>query len=245
MWDPTASSAGEPNVEGLQMNGYNLTDRQKELLRKLVRLAKEGKLDEPIIPLFRDGRLCIDLRREGSLDLQGDGIGDLHALYDADLMNLRFSRKGTELYSIKQTGYDAVENEFEVPPPRAAAQYNIGAIIYAMSGGTIQAVGLADNAEISQVVNDPALLRSQVEALTGNLLDAVKSALTGNDLIEYAKTVQSFKEQLLAEEANPSLLRRLTSTLALLGDIEGTIGLMVRIWPYLYPLLLLAAERMR
>jgi len=120
-------------------------------------------------------------------------------------MSFRWNRKGTNrLYSIKQAGYDAADNDFEVSPSHVGAQLNIGAIINTMSGGSVQAVGIADNAEISQVVNDPALLRSQVDALAENLLDAVKSALTGDDLIKYDQAVRSFKEELLAEKPNPS-----------------------------------------
>ena len=232
------------------MNGYNLTDGQKELLRKLVKHKRAGELYEPILPHSELGeeagtfREYIHLRGKPPLEHRGDLVGDLDALCDADLMGFRWSKKGDKLYSIKQAGYDAVDSNFEVPSPYAGAQYNIGAIVQSMSGGSIQAVGLADNAEISQVVNDPALLRAQVETLAEKLLDEVKAALAGKDLIEYAQAIQDFKEELLAEEPNPSLLKRLTITLALLGDIEGTIGLMIRVWPYLYPLLLIAAEKL-
>ena len=225
------------------MNGYNLTDGQKELLRKLVRCVREGKLEEPILPIGTQTGYFIQVCGEENIGFKW--TGDLDALCDANLMSFRWNRKGTNrLYSIKQSGYDAVDNDFEVSPSHAGAQFNIGAIINTMSGGSIQAVGFADNAEISQVINDPALLHSQVETLTERLLDEVKSVLAGNDLIEYAQAVRSLKEQLLTEGPDSSLLKRLTRTLGLLGDIEGTIGLMVRIWPYLYPLLLIAAERL-
>ena len=226
------------------MNGYNLTDAQKELLRKLVRCVREGKLEEPLLPIGTQTGYFFQVPGEENIGFKW--TGDLDALCDANLMSFRWNRKRTNrLYGIKQAGYDAVDNDFEVSPSHVGAEFNIGAIINTMSGGSVQAVGVADNAEISQVVNDPALLHSQVETLTERLLDEVKSALAGNELIEYAQTVQSLKEQLLTEEPDPSLLKRLTRTLGLLGDIEGTMGLMVRVWPCLYPLLLIAAERLR
>jgi hypothetical protein len=232
-----------PEEEESQMNGYNLTDCQKDLLRKLVRLAKEDKLHKPIFLDYASGQLGIPLRDGGFLETQGDAVGDLQDLCNADLMGSRVGSSGTLLYNIRQAGYDAVDNDFQGPPPYATAQYNIGAIIHTMRGGNIQAVGVADDAEISQVVNDPALLHSQVETLTERLLDEVKSVLAGNDLIEYEQAVRDLKEQLLTEEPDLSLLKRLTRTLGLLDNIEGTIGLMVRVWPYIYPLLLIAAER--
>jgi hypothetical protein len=114
-----------------------------------------------------------------------------------------------------------------------------------MSGGNIQTVGLAKDAEISQIVNDPALLHSQVEALTKNLLEEVKAFLSGDDLIQYSQAVRSLKEELLAERPDPSVLKRLTGTLSFFADVEGTIALTVRALPYLYPLLLIAAERLQ
>jgi len=36
------------------MTSYNLTDRQKELLRKLVRYGREERLREPIVPVRTD-----------------------------------------------------------------------------------------------------------------------------------------------------------------------------------------------
>jgi hypothetical protein len=100
------------------------------------------------------------------------------------------------------------------------------------------------DAEIAQIVNDPDLLRSQVEALTENLLDEVKGSLRVDELAEYAQTVRDLKEQLVAEKPQLSLIRRLVRTVGLLGDIEGTIGLMTRVWALLHPLLLIAAARL-
>jgi hypothetical protein len=226
------------------MNGYNLTNRQKELLRRLVRYITEGGLREPISAGYFSGQRYIYFDGGERCEYQGDLYSDLDALYGNDLLGVRYNKQGNPLYYIKQTGYDAVNSNFEVLPLHAEARYNIGAIIQSMSGGSIQAIGFADNAEISQIVSDPALLRTQVQALAEKLLDEVKAALTGNDLVEYVQAVQEFKEELLAEKPTPSLLKRFARTLALLGDVEGTIGLMVRVWPYLYPLLLFAAEKL-
>jgi len=110
-----------------------------------------------------------------------------------------------------------------------------------MSGGTIQAVGAASHTEISQIVNDPEMLRSQVEDLTNQLIEAVKSELVASELMVYMKAVNDLRDQLLSGEPDPSLAKRLLGTLAFLGDVEGTIGLMVRVWPYVSPLLMIAA----
>jgi hypothetical protein len=88
------------------------------------------------------------------------------------------------------------------------------------------------------------LLQSQVELLTEKLLDTVKPELGDSQQIQYAENVQELKEQLLAEEPSASVLKQLVGRLAFLADIEGAIALVARAWPYIYPLLVIAAEKL-
>lgn len=97
------------------MNGYNLTDRQKELLRRLVRCVREEGSEEPISASYTFSQRCIQFFDGTTLEYQGDLFGDLDALCDAGLMGARYSQKGTKLYSIRQAGYDAVDNDFGAP----------------------------------------------------------------------------------------------------------------------------------
>lgn len=97
------------------MNRYNLTDRQKELLRKLIKYVEERRLREPITLVGTDQGYFIPLRGGGSFEHQGDLIGDLDALCDAGLISARYGAKGTKFYNIRQASYDAVDNDFEVP----------------------------------------------------------------------------------------------------------------------------------
>jgi hypothetical protein len=229
------------------MNKYRLTDTQKQLLRQLVELKREGKLQEPIgtatdmsgTGLFWNG---------GVLEPGGDVIGDLLALRNAGLMHCRRNTFASNwLCSITQAGYDAVDNDFRIPSSQTTPSMSIGtagAVIMGMSGGSIQAVGEAQGAEISQIVNDPGLLQSQVELLTEKLLDTVKPELGDSQQIQYAENVQELKEQLLAEEPSASVLKQLVGRLAFLADIEGAIALVARAWPYIYPLLVIAAEKL-
>jgi hypothetical protein len=220
---------------------YTLTDRQKELLRKLVEYDRQGRLGQPFC--FVAGGIRLN---DGEVfRLEGDYFGDLYVLAEADLLVLRYDSKGNKRYSIKQAGYKAVDNNFAAPAWMETPLNigSVGAIVLQMNGGNIQAVGVADNAELTQIVGDPTLLQSQLEDLTSQLLDQVRSVLSGADLIEYVQAIQEFKEQLAEEEPNSPLLKRLASKLAFLADIEGTISLVAKVWPYLYPLLLIATEK--
>lgn len=230
------------------MANYNLTEDRKRILRQLVRGSEEGKLPRTFLVTGTNvGWMLMDWKGDDYPKLE---LMDLQVLAEDDFLSLRvtsYTKRGnisTVQCTLREKAFEAVRTDFAPAEPTVSTQFNIGAIIHAMSGGNVQAVGIAKDTEISQIVNDPALLHSQVEALTERLLDEVKSVLAGNDLIGYAQAVQSFKEELLVEKPNPSLLKRFTSTLAFLADIEGTIALMVRVLPYLYPLLLIAAERL-
>ena len=97
------------------MNGYNLTDRQKELLRKLVKCVSEEGAEQPISASYTFGQRCIQFFDGTTLEYQGDLFGDLDALCDEDLMSFRYSERGNKLYNIKKAGYDAVDNNFGTP----------------------------------------------------------------------------------------------------------------------------------
>lgn len=234
--------------------GYNLTDRQEHLLRWLVQQIRDGQLPEEFNVAWLHGGANI-------LQFKGEHPeitkGALDALANADLLlctvnyESHTAARGTPVEHITQlersrrctmTGraFEAIDSDFE-SPTEVSTQVTIGAIIHSMGGGSVQAVGVAQDAEISQVVSDPDLLRSQVEALAENLVNEVKSSLKVDELAEYAEAVRELREQLLMETPEPRSIRRLARTVGLLGDIEGTIGLMTRVWTLLHPLLLIAA----
>ena len=170
---------------------------------------------------------------------------ELDILCDADLLGLRYNSRGDKIYTIKQSGYDAVENNFVAPELPASAQINIGAIIHEMNNGNIQAVGFSSHSELQQTVNDPVILKEKIDGLANELLDAIKTELPAEKLIAYIKSLDELKQQLVAEKSSPPILEKLFRVLSFTGDVEGTISLMTRVWPYVYPLLIIASERLK
>ena len=224
------------------MANYNLTPRQKEILRRLVEGVKSGQAHEPLIPVcsLQDCEIIgINGTFEHSL------LGDLDVLCQVDLLAFRYNSSGNKIYTIKQSGYDAVENNFIAPELPLSAQINIGAIIHEMNNGNVQAVGFSSHSELQQTVNDAALLKEKLDDLANELLDAIKTELPADKLIAYIKNLEELKQQLIAEKSSPSILERLFRALSFTGDVEGTISLMTRVWPYVYPLLVIASERLR
>lgn len=223
------------------MANYNLTTRQKEVLQRLVESVKSGRAQEPLIVVctFQDCEVIGVGTFEHSLS------GDMEILCDADLLGFKYNSRDDKIFTIKQSGYDAVETNFVAPELPPSSQINIGAIIHEMNNGSVQAVGFSSHSELQQIVNDPAILKEKIDDLANELLDAIKTELPAGKLIAYIKSLDELKQQLVAEKSSPSILERLFRALSFTGDVEGTISLMTRAWPYVYPLLIIAAERLK
>jgi hypothetical protein len=224
------------------MAKYNLTPKQKKLLRILVEGVKSGKVEEPIFPICS----IVDCEILGIEEKFDDNlIGNLDVLCEANLLASRYNSQGDKLYTIKQSGYDAMENDFTVSEALPSAQINIGAIIHEMKNGNIQAVGFSDHSQLQQTVNDPELLKQKVDDLANQLLEAIKVELPSDQLIAYMKDLEELKKQLVAEKPSPSILHKLFQALSFMGDTEGVISLTARVWPFIYPLLVIASEKLR
>lgn len=101
------------------LDGYNLTDNQKNLLRDLVRLDREGKLKGPLLYItggFGGAPESLLGSGENTLEFEwpGDLAGDLNALCGADLMSFDWAGHNKH-YRINQAGYDAVDVDSEFP----------------------------------------------------------------------------------------------------------------------------------
>jgi hypothetical protein len=83
--------------------------KNKQLLKIIVENIKEGKDIEPLIPsiTLQDSQIIgIDHQFDRTLDL------DLEALCEADLISGIYNSVGGKVYTVKQSGYDAVANNF-------------------------------------------------------------------------------------------------------------------------------------
>ncbi len=233
---------------------YNLTENQKNLIGWFVQQVRNGTLPEEFtVTWVKGGRGFEFIKFEGDAnDIPELTRGMLEALAKEEMLLIDikintsssgYQYKSSRRCTLLQKAYEAVDNNFQTPPPQGDTQVTIGAIIQTMSGGNVQAIGNAPDSTISQAINDPDLLQAHIEALTENLLNEVRTALQVDDLAKYLQSIQDLRERLTTDKPDPSLIKRLIGTLGFLGDIEGTIDLMTRVWPILYPLLLIVASR--
>lgn len=223
------------------MAKYNLTPQQKELLKTIVEQMKSGNAQEPLIPVSsHSGSSIIGIQGNFGRNL----LGDLEVLSEADLLGFRYNSSGNKIYTVKQSAYDAVENNFVVLESQVPTQVNIGAIIREMSGGNVQAVGLSNNSELNQLVNDSDLLHKKLDELTEQLVDVVKSELPSKELMVYLQIIEELKKEIKSEKPSPSVLQKLFASISFLGNVEGTISLITRVLPYVYPFLLIATQKL-
>jgi len=222
------------------MAEHNLTPKQKQILKTITESVKAGKAKEPLIAVVAGGEgIIMGITEKFDRNL----LGDLEILCEADLLGVRYNN-GNKTYTVKQSGYDAVENSFVIPESQLPAQINIGAIIRDMNGGNIQAVGLSNSSELNQLVNDTDLLRKKLDELTEQLVDVVKSELSSKELMMYIQNLEELKKEIESEKPSSSVLQRLFASISFLGDVESTISLVTRVLPYVYPFLLIASQKL-
>jgi hypothetical protein len=217
-----------------------LTDTQKDLLRLIIKSDDEGQLPEKGILRLVSGDDKFMLLGCGK---ELSSLSDLDELYEAGLLNKEQGRPNP-IYRITNAARKAIADDFKMPDTQPASLVTIGAFIGTMSGGNVQAVGSAQGSELKQIINDPDLLRQRFEMEADRLLTEVKSELDAENYNRYLRAVEELKQQVLAKKQDPSLIKQLLQRIALLSDVEGTIGLINRVWPLIQPLLAIVAMKL-
>lgn len=215
------------------MAKYKLTDIQKHTLELLVNAYNEGKLRKivSVVTFSGEGILEVDGYKGNNIE------GDLNAIYEEGLIGFdSFSKSADPIYSLRQLGIEAVENDFEKPEPSPTAQSIITTNIGSISGGNFQIVGYSKNSKISQKFETKADFESEIDKVIEQITEVVKQELN-QELLPYLKELEELKNELKAEKPDESKLKPLLNTLGFFGNIEGSISLIFRVWPLLLSLL--------
>jgi hypothetical protein len=221
------------------MNTYDLTEFQRELLRKIVASDDAGETVEKGVLLINHGG--------GEYVLWGpkitlDSVSDLEALCDVGLLENISGRDPK--YRIKNSARTAIASDFRIPQNQAQHSLSIGAIIGSISGGNVQNIGSALNADVSQVINDPKSLEPYLDELAEKLLSEVKDRLSVKEYAKYQEAVQGLKSELSNEKPAVSTVKKLLQSISFLGDVEGTVELMFRVWPLIQPFITIIALKL-
>lgn len=228
------------------MTRYNLTAEQEALLSTLVRLTKEGKLSDPIVPIpvkdSQSGRLEFVLHLKGENSFYFKSISDLDVFCDFGLMTFRWNRQGIgKLYSLTGAGTAAVEDDFEKPFTPPGPKYRPDLIVRAMTGHLDANRTDRATPTVNQIAADPILLHTIVETLVNSLLEAVHQELRGPELIAYSKMVDGFKDAIYSGRLTRKELQAYARQLT---GLDPDAHFLLKAWPYLYPLFLIAEKRL-
>ena len=217
----------------------NLTIDQKEILRKIVSYRLSGQLSEPIILAeCMRGSEIIGIPGEFDPSLRGH----MDILCDEDFLGFRINSNGRRIYTIKQRAYNAVNNDFKEDDEKFRSQINVGAYIHEMYDGNIQAIGLNNAQTIQETVKNKELLLESLSEIEGRLINSIQDELDRESFEVYKRNIEEIKTQLLDSNTDKRKANNILTTLSFLGDVEGTVGLIARVWPILYPLILIIAE---
>src|SRR3990172_5473042 len=99
------------------MTPYNLTQRQRNLLSKMVEMLRSGQGREPFLAIGqREGFTLVPANGGEGIHFSEGWEGDLDTLVEADLLSVRWNTSGkSRLYTVKQMGHDAIDSDFSAP----------------------------------------------------------------------------------------------------------------------------------
>jgi hypothetical protein len=221
------------------MSTYDLTESQKDLLRKIVASDDAGKtVQKGILLINRGGDKYVLWGPKITLY----SLSDLEALCDEGLLENISGRDPK--YRIKNSARTAIANDFRIPQSRPESSLSIGAIIGSISGGNVQTIGSALNSAVSQVINDPKALEPYLDEIAEKLLSEVKAELSVKEYSKYQEAVHDLKGELSNEKPAVSTVKKLLQSISFLGDVEGTVELMLRVWPLIQPFVTILALKL-
>jgi hypothetical protein len=182
---------------------YELTEKQKRLLKIIVDSVEQGKARQPLIAVTTKTRCeILDIDEEFDTSLRGDLI----ALADEGLLSREHNSRGDAIYYVKQAAFRAVKDGFELPDPQPATLVNIGAIVHSMNSSALLAIGVSNQSDVAQIVNDPETLADTLDKLAGELVCAIRSMLSPEAMSAYVQSVEELKSQVLSDTPSHSAL---------------------------------------
>lgn len=214
------------------MASYNLTQRQKDLLRNLIDGIRNKGWNETFLDMSTLSMAEL-LPIEGGDSIPLEDIEDMNVIELTGLIMKQYSRKGTARYTITQAAYDAVDQDFQILETQGKGNQFIGVQVHGDVGGSVQGIGYANEAEIQQILDDPELLQLEIEKLTSALLDVVKKYLSGKKLTNYVESISELQDALQNGKADESRFRKLIAGLSFINDTGSSIELISKAFPYI------------
>jgi len=213
---------------------YKLTPNQKELLSTLVKAIRNEGSGETFMDISAGAKhIIISSSGSKAKIIEVKSIEDLDVLVMNGLAIRDFTRNGSKKYTILQSAYDAVDNDFEIEvktyPPSVGVQ-----VFGDIRGGNVEGIGFANKSSIEQTINNPIQLQREIERLIESLISSISSDLSASQIAEYRKTTEELKKEFKSGQKKESNFRRIIATLSFINDTTSSIQLVVKVLPYIY-----------
>ena len=194
------------------MPGYNLNERQRQIVRELVSVYEGGYTGEFVYAPTLGSEAVIEFYGPGSM-IRADET-DLITLEREGFVTLRragqYSRAGT----LRQRAYDAAGSDFELPDVGAMpAGVTIANFINTMMGGSVQGATGTYVTMNQQITHDPEVLVQRFSVLTDQLTEVLTQILEAQDLRDAIMEVSAVQAQV--ESADPDAASVATQTRSL------------------------------
>lgn len=194
---------------------YPLSQMAKRAAKLIMIKAKTHKVyrDEIRAELEIDEKTCAQTMQE---------LADFGLIQESS----QVQQPGFSRVNLTAEGRRAVRSNFKRESIGPVQQ--IGAIFQGpVSQSNIQAVAQAYRSTVQQTIEaaDVEELRTTIIDTIESMVNAIKADLTTDQLAVYAQAAHELKNEINADQPQPSRLHGILSILAFLGDLEGTLEL--------------------
>lgn len=213
------------------MAKYNLNERQRQIVRHLVKVYEEGFEDEfAWLPTMGSAPSIVFW---GKAEPILASETDLITLHNEGFVTLRREVSGSGFFgTLRQLAFDAMENDFEqAPTGPVGGSVMIGNFIQAMTGGNVQGAAGSHISMTQNIEYDMSALVQRFNDLMDQLTEVLTQSLKGSELRSAFTEIAAIDDAVKA--TNPdldvvvkksrSLGERLFSLLDIGDKTSGTI----------------------
>jgi len=182
------------------MQEYNLTQRERQILIRLLDLSQHSKdfFEARIVnPDAADG----PARELAQLDFGGNGLSmeltkrDLRVLKDEGLIYFRWDLNGQGTGRLSSLAFEAVKSKFQAETPGGAAAIT-------------QAANLAQVADKLAVIADEKAIALRFEKITTELVSLARQLIDADEAMAAQHEAQSIAQELAKESPDESITIR-------------------------------------
>ncbi|MCA9988987.1 MAG: hypothetical protein KDE09_09185 [Anaerolineales bacterium] len=227
------------------MANTELNDDQRRILRTLVEHARAGRLDGYFHPMPTERPAEYVVHLKGAPSYRFVGLPNLQFLAQIGLLDAKWDRSGMgQSFVLNEASFAAVEQAAAAVRVTEKAEHDLAAIIHAMTGGQMLLSNSANQHSFAQALNDVEARDRLIDDLCQSLRKEVMAQLPKERQVAYDNSLIRLNTMLKSAFSNPASVQECIRELAFMDGQRVDPQLLPRPWPFLYPILLIFADRL-